>query len=160
MVATSLHFNNLFSQSRPFALSKDRRKIWATNLILSAIMHRQKSRNKCYIFVWRDPEILLPWQNARWFKLWHFKPVIVVNQASQLHHCFHYYYFYYSHNYTKILKSDRLSTALISAFIGLFNRTVRVITRALEWLSRSNLSDDYCSFIKVAQNTDRETTDF
>ena len=49
----------------------------------------------------------------------------------------------YNHNYNKILKSDWLSTALISALIGQFNRTVRVmpsnwtvraITRALKWL--------------------------
>ena len=37
-----------------------------------------------------------------------------------------YYYYYYNHNYNKILKSDWLSTALISALIGQFNRTVRV----------------------------------
>ena len=37
-----------------------------------------------------------------------------------------FYYYYYNHNYNKILKSDRLSTALISALIGQFNRTVRV----------------------------------
>ena len=52
-----------------------------------------------------------------------------------------YYYYYYNHNYNKILKSDWLSTALISALIGQFNRTVRLsnwtvhaITRALKWL--------------------------
>ena len=37
-----------------------------------------------------------------------------------------FYYYYYNHNYNKILKSDWLSTALISALIGQFNRTVRV----------------------------------
>ena len=41
MVATSFHFNGLFGQSRPFALSKDRRKVWSTNLTLNAIMHRK-----------------------------------------------------------------------------------------------------------------------
>ena len=30
-----------------------------------------------------------------------------------------------NHNYNKIVKSDWLSTALISALIGQFNRTVR-----------------------------------
>ena len=39
---------------------------------------------------------------------------------------YYYYYYYYNHNYNKILKSDWLSTALISALIGQFNRTVRV----------------------------------
>ena len=38
----------------------------------------------------------------------------------------YYYYYYYNHNYNRILKSDWLSTALISALIGQFNRTVRV----------------------------------
>ena len=38
-----------------------------------------------------------------------------------------------NHNYEKIVKSDWLSTALISALIGQFNRTVRAITRALKW---------------------------
>jgi len=34
-----------------------------------------------------------------------------------------------NHNYNKILKSDWLSTALISALILLFNRTVRVMPK-------------------------------
>jgi len=33
-----------------------------------------------------------------------------------------------------MLKSDWPSTALISALMGQFNRTVRAITRALKWL--------------------------
>jgi len=40
---------------------------------------------------------------------------------------FYYYYHYYNHNYNKIVKSDWQSTALISALIGQFNRTVRVM---------------------------------
>ena len=39
-----------------------------------------------------------------------------------------------NHNYNKIVKSDWLSTALISALIGQFNWTVRAITCALKWL--------------------------
>ena len=35
-----------------------------------------------------------------------------------------------NHNCNKIVKSDWLSTAPISALIGQFNRTVRAITRA------------------------------
>ena len=35
----------------------------------------------------------------------------------------------YNHNYNKIVKSDWLSTALISALIGQFNRTVRVMPK-------------------------------
>ena len=34
-----------------------------------------------------------------------------------------------NHNYNKILKSDWLSTALISALIGQLNRTVRVMLK-------------------------------
>ena len=34
-----------------------------------------------------------------------------------------------NHNYNKIVKSDWLSTALISALIGQFNRTVRVMLK-------------------------------
>ena len=45
---------------------------------------------------------------------------------SKLNKNCYYYYYYYNHNYNKILKSDWLSTALISALIGQFNRTVRV----------------------------------
>ena len=37
--------------------------------------------------------------------------------------------FYFNHNYNKIVKSDWLSTALISALIGQFNRTVRVMPK-------------------------------
>ena len=36
---------------------------------------------------------------------------------------------YINHNYNKILKSDWFSTALISALIGQFNRTVRVMPK-------------------------------
>ena len=36
-------------------------------------------------------------------------------------------YYSINHNYNKILKSDWLSTALISTFIGQLNRTVRVM---------------------------------
>ena len=34
-----------------------------------------------------------------------------------------------NHNYNKIVKSDWLSTALISALIGQFNKTVRVMPK-------------------------------
>ena len=34
-----------------------------------------------------------------------------------------------NHNYNKTVKSDWLSTALISALIGQFNRTVRVMPK-------------------------------
>ena len=34
-----------------------------------------------------------------------------------------------NHNYNKLVKSDWLSTALISALSGLFNRTVRVMPK-------------------------------
>ena len=34
-----------------------------------------------------------------------------------------------NHNYNKIVKSDWLSTALISALIGQFNRTVRAMPK-------------------------------
>ena len=37
--------------------------------------------------------------------------------------------YYYGHNYNKILKSDWLSTALISALVGQCNRTVCVIPK-------------------------------
>ena len=39
------------------------------------------------------------------------------------------YGFSCNHNYNKIVKSDWLSTALISALIGQFNRTVRVMPK-------------------------------
>ena len=35
----------------------------------------------------------------------------------------------HNHNYNKIVKSDWLSTAMISALIGQFNRTVRVMPK-------------------------------
>ena len=38
----------------------------------------------------------------------------------------------HNHNYNKIVKSDWLSTALISALIGQFNRTVRVMPNKLD----------------------------
>ena len=38
-------------------------------------------------------------------------------------------YFVFNHNYNKIVKSDWLSTALISALIGQFNRAVRVMPK-------------------------------
>ena len=50
------------------------------------------------------------------------------------YYCYYYYYYYYhyyyyNHNYNKIVKSDWLLTALISALIGQFNRTVRVMPK-------------------------------
>ena len=39
------------------------------------------------------------------------------------------YYYNINHNYNKILKSDWLSTAPISALIGQLNRTVRVMLK-------------------------------
>ena len=42
-----------------------------------------------------------------------------------------HYYYYHNHNYNKFLKSDWLSTALISALIEHFKRTVRVMSRSL-----------------------------
>ena len=39
------------------------------------------------------------------------------------------YYFSCNHNYNKIVKSDWLSTTLISALIGQFNRTVHVMPK-------------------------------
>ena len=38
----------------------------------------------------------------------------------------------FNHNYNKILESDWLSTALISALIGQLNRTVRVMPKELD----------------------------
>ena len=38
----------------------------------------------------------------------------------------------YNHNYNKIVKSDWLSTALISALIGQFNRSVRIMPKQLD----------------------------
>ena len=35
----------------------------------------------------------------------------------------------YNHNYNKLVKSDWLSTALISTLIGQFNRTLRVMPK-------------------------------
>ena len=41
MVAKFLDLSNLSRQKRPFVLSNDGRKVWATVLLLSAIMHRK-----------------------------------------------------------------------------------------------------------------------
>ena len=53
------------------------------------------------------------------YDLWHLpvlKSCLMVNNGP-------------NHNYNKIVKSDWLSTALISALIGQFNRTVRVMPK-------------------------------
>ena len=71
MVSKFLDLKNLSWQSRPFLLSNNRRKVWATVLFLSAIIHRKVIHVNCFVFsfchIWRttgcwDPEILLPWQ--------------------------------------------------------------------------------------------------
>ena len=41
----------------------------------------------------------------------------------------HQHHYYCNRNYNKIFKSDWLSTALISALIGQFNRTVRIMPK-------------------------------
>ena len=62
----------------------------------------------------------------------------------------------HNHNYNKIVKSDWLSTALISALIGqligqyascLSNWTVRAITRALKWFFFSLLAIKISEFL-------------
>ena len=71
MVAKFLDLKNLSWQRRPFLLSNNRRKVWATVLFLSAIMHRKVIHVNFFVFsschIWRtavcwDPDILLPWQ--------------------------------------------------------------------------------------------------
>ena len=63
-----------------------------------------------------------------------------LNKNYYYYYYYYYYcYYYYYHNYNKILKSDCLSTALISALIGqcasrLSNWKVHAATRALKWL--------------------------
>ena len=62
----------------------------------------------------------------------------ILSKLNKNCYYYYYYYYYYNHNYNKILKSDWLSTALISALIGqcasrLSNWTVHAITRALKW---------------------------
>ena len=42
------------------------------------------------------------------------------------------YNYHVNHNHNKIVKSDWLSTALISALIGQFNTTVRVMPKLLD----------------------------
>ena len=81
-------------------------------------------------------------------------------RAEQKYHqniVLHHYYFTKSstekasftcnHNYNKIVKSDWLSTAPISALIGQFYWTVRAITRALKWLFFSLLAKQNFEFL-------------
>ena len=46
-----------------------------------------------------------------------------------LYEQYKFYIYNYNHNYNKIVKSDWLSTALTSALIGQFNRTVCVMPK-------------------------------
>ena len=71
MVAKLLNLNNLSWQRRPFAMSNDGRKSWATVLfLLSAIMKRKVVHVNYFILFYHicrttvcwDPENLLPWQ--------------------------------------------------------------------------------------------------
>ena len=39
----------------------------------------------------------------------------ILSKLNKNCYYYYYYYYYYNHNYNKILKSDWLSTALISA---------------------------------------------
>ena len=54
MEAKFLDLNNLSWQRRPFALSNDGRKVWATILILSAIMQRSHA---CHLYHFFFPAI-------------------------------------------------------------------------------------------------------
>ena len=71
MVAKFLDLNYCYWQRRSFALTNDRRKLWATVLFLSAIRHRKVIHINFFVFLlyWQDrdgfcwdPERLLPWQ--------------------------------------------------------------------------------------------------
>ena len=68
-ITKSLDLNYLSWQIRPFALSSDGRKVWATVLFLRAIMRRKVIHIKFFVFsfcrttVCWDPDILLPLQH-------------------------------------------------------------------------------------------------
>ena len=74
-----------------------------------------------FSFLW---EIIGGWLNM-------FKLRLLLNDVPVFHeNPFNHHH----HNYNKILKSDWLSTPLISGESCLSNWTVRAITRALKWL--------------------------
>ena len=75
----------------------------------------------CRFLLWLDRVFMLYSQcNAH---------LIIFMNACAILNYFHYYYYCYNHNHNKIVKSDWLSTALISALIGQFIRTVRVMPK-------------------------------
>ena len=51
------------------------------------------------------------------------------SNSLPFNHVLELFYYYYNHNYNKFVKSDWLSTALISALIGQFNRTVHIMPK-------------------------------
>ena len=46
------------------------------------------------------------------------RPSVRPSIHPSIYYYYYYYYYYYNHNYNKIVESDWLSTALISALIG------------------------------------------
>ena len=71
-------------------------------------------------FKWEQMQFtLIDYLNTSWSSLL----VLIKKDQTSLGDLF------YNHNYNKIVKSDWLSTALISALIGQFDRTVRVMPK-------------------------------
>ena len=76
------------------------------------------------MFTWTIKlNLLLKWLPGS--NLSHIIIIIFVHQDSY----YYYHYYYHNHNYNKIVKANSLSTALISALIGQFNRTVHVMPK-------------------------------
>ena len=87
MVATFLDLNNLSSQQQPFALSNDGSEVWATVLLLSAIMHRKVIHLNFFIFFLPDLQdhSLLRSRNFATMVTWHdnFSPLLQSLQTLQ-----------------------------------------------------------------------------
>ena len=68
MVSKFLDLKNLSWQSWPFLLSNNRRKVWATVLFLSAIIHRKVIHVNCFVFFFlpylKDHGLLRSWNFA------------------------------------------------------------------------------------------------
>ncbi|CAH3028035.1 unnamed protein product [Porites evermanni] len=78
------------------------------------IAKHERSTQACYANVL----IIFIWHRTKKFYIC---SILFLRVSKDNKHC--------NHNYNKIVKSDWLSTALISALIGQFNRTVRVMPK-------------------------------
>ena len=120
MVAKVLDLNNLSSQQQPFVLLNNGSEVWATILLLSAIMHRKVIHVIFFIFFLPDLQdhSLLRSRNFATMVIWHdnFSPLLQSLQTLQ-ESCVYIHLLKLSAEWAQIYMHPRLKWETIYIYI-------------------------------------------